>query len=388
MTKQAVLKPGKEKPVLNRHHWIFSGAILTLPQFEDGDILQVLSSEGKLLGSAYFNRKAKIIARMVCFDDSDVKVVLSQNLKKAFHLRTSIFTSHTTAYRLVNGEGDFLPGLVIDRYNDVFVIQISTLGMEKFKALIVENLKESFQPTAIYEKSTSSSRKEEGLTENEGLLFGKLNNEVMVLENGLKFLVSPTEGQKTGFFLDHREMRKKIMDLSSGKHVLNTFCYTGGFSIYALAGKAKQVTSVDISDKAIALCKQNVRLNQLDETLHHAYTEDVFKFIRHYPCKENLIILDPPAFAKKQKDVIPACRGYKDLNRIVMQKMEPNSLLLTCSCSYFVNDELFKKVLFQASVEAKKKVQILEKHHLAFDHPLNLCHPEGDYLKSYLLHIS
>lgn len=385
--KHVILKPKKEKPLLNRHHWIFSGAIASLPEFTDGEILPVYSHEGKMLGSAYFNRRAKIIGRMLSFDAVPVETTILHNLEAAFAMRDSLFDRNTTAFRLVNAEGDFLPGLVIDKYADVYVIQLSTLGMELLKPLVINYIEKNYAPRAIYEKSTSPSRKEEGLTEHQEHLYGSLPEELVVSEHGLSFFVSPAEGQKTGFFLDHREMRKRIGELSQGKRVLNAFCYTGGFSVYALAGGAKRVVSVDISDKAIQLCRKNVALNRLNEGIHQTHTADVFQFLRDSPCEEDLVILDPPAFAKKQKDIIPACRGYKDLNRIAMQKMPKGSLLLTCSCSYFVDEPLFQKVLFQAAVEANRKVRILEKHRLAADHPINICHPEGNYLKSFLLYL-
>ncbi len=383
-----VLKKGKEKAIKNKHHWIFSGAVSLLPEFTDGDILEVFSDQGELLGSGYFNRKAKILGRMLSFDDTPALDAIKRNLDRAINWRKSLFQNgETTAYRLINAEGDCLPGLIADLYDNVLVIQISTLGMELLKPFIVEYFKTHLHIRSIYEKSNLPSRKEEGLKPEAGLLFGNEVDEVEILENGNKFIVSIQEGQKTGFFLDHREMRQKIKNLSFGKRVLNCFSYSGGFSIYAAAGKALQVDSVDISEKAVDMAKRNAKLNNFDESSMNFYVDDVFQFLRNQDLNYDLIILDPPAFAKKQKDQVQACRGYKDINRVTMQKMPANSILLTCSCSYHVDELLFQKVIFQAAAEAKRDVKIIGRHIMAPDHPVNIFHPESDYLKSLLLHI-
>lgn len=386
--KNIILKPGKEKAILNRHHWIFSGAIHQWPKHQDGQILGVMSADGRFLGYGYFNKKAAIAGRMLTFDQTAPQDALLKNLENAVRLRKLFFDHQmTNAYRIVNGEGDLTPGLVIDRYHDVFVIQITTLGMQQFIPLIVDWLVKTYHPKAILEKSIASTRKEEGLGPVQQTLYGEEIKEVIVTENGLKFIVQPFEGQKTGFFLDHRDMRLWLRDLAHGKRVLNCFSYSGGFSINALFGGANHVASVDISKQAIDLAERNVELNGLDSKKCSFYAEDVFLFLRKDSLDYELVILDPPAFAKKAKDVIPACRGYKDINRLAMQKMPPNSLLLSCSCSYYINEELFQKVLFQAAVEAKRTVRMIGQHRQATDHPINLCHKESDYLKSFLLFI-
>lgn len=385
--KKVVLKAGKEKAILNRHHWIFSGAIADTPKNLEGDILPVYSYKGDLLGSAYFNSQAKIFGRMLSYGDKAPLEAFYENLDAAFELRARVFEKDlTNAYRLVNGEGDFLPGIIIDRYDEGLVLQISTLGMEKLKPDLIEYLKAKLNPAFIYEKSTLPSRKEEGLHAFEQLLWGTIQDEITILENGIKFFVSPIHGQKTGFFLDHRDMREQVRTLSKNKRVLNCFAYTGGFSIYAANGEAVLVDSVDISETAMQLAQKNAQLNHITIPMHF-YTEDVFQFLRQSSLDYDLVILDPPAFAKRQKDIIPACRGYKDINRVAIQKMPAQSLLLTSSCSYFVDEELFQKVVFQAAAEAKRKVRIIGRHRLAEDHPINIFHPEGDYLKSLLLYI-
>lgn len=386
--KGVILKPGKEKAIKNRHHWIFSGAIANLPAFQEGSILPVYSYQNELLGSAYFNSRSSIRGRMVAFGDQEPLDAIKRGLMQAIELRQALIPPETTAYRLVNAEGDFLPGLIIDRYGDILVVQIATLGMERQKEWIVSFLSEVLSPKAIYEKSNLPSRKEEGLAPCQQLLFGSLPEKLIILENGLQFSIHIEKGQKTGFFLDQREMRARVRTLAKGKKVLNCFSYTGGFSLYALAGGASRVDSVDISQEAMDGCAENFSLNGYDPGNNGLYAEDVFEFLRASPLNYDIVILDPPAFAKRAKDQIAACRGYKDINRLAMQKMPPHSILITCSCSYYVDSALFQKVVFQAAVEAKREVRILEHHRQAYDHPVNICHPEGEYLKSLVLEIA
>lgn len=389
LPEPVILKPGKEKAIQNRHHWIFSGAVHKYPSnFADGDILRVHSSSGEMLGSAYFNRKSNIAGRMIAFGETPPMEAMAQSIDAALELRTLLFSDvNTNAYRLINGEGDSLPGLIVDRYDEALVMQISTLGMDRLRPWLVNYLKAKLQPRYIFEKSQLPSRKEEGLEQAHGLLLGSPFEEVEIEENGLKFIVNIPEGQKTGFFLDHREMRQWVHLMSQGKRVLNCFSYTGAFSVYAMVGGATRVDSVDISEKAIETVKRNVTLNGYLAGNHGFYASDVFEFLRGHDLNYDLIIIDPPAFAKRQKDVIAACRGYKDINRIAIQKIPPKSMILTSSCSYHVDKDLFQKILFQAAIEASRKVRIIGIHRIAADHPINICHPEGDYLKSFLLYV-
>jgi 23S rRNA (cytosine1962-C5)-methyltransferase len=394
---RVVLKKGKDKAIRNHHHWIFSGAVESISEFVDGDILPVFAPTGELLGSGYFNHKTNIIGRMLCFDSTPPLQAIEEHVTKAFELRYFLFKdSQTNAYRLINGEGDFLPGLVVDRYNDYLVIQISTKGMEVLKKHLLDLLITlskkilKINVSTIYEQSELPSRREEGLSNFRGVLIGGGNandKEVIVIENALQFLIPLTEGQKTGFFLDHREMREMIKSLSQGKTVLNCFAYTGAFSVYALAGGANRVDTVEISNKALEIAHKNISLNGFDPNNQGLFAEDVFDFLREKELPYEIVILDPPAFAKKKQDVVKACRGYKDINRLAMQKMPAKSMLLTCSCSFHVNEELFQKVIFQAAVEANRNVRIIGRHRMAADHPVNICHPESDYLKSLLLYI-
>lgn len=383
-----VLKSGKEKAIRHFHHWIFSGAVQSSPSFKDGEFLPVYTAGGDQLGTGYFNRRSGIIGRMVSFDATPPLEAIQNRLEQAFELREQFFdSSKTNAFRLVNAEGDGIPGLVIDRYEDTLILQISTKGMDVLKPWLVEYLVKKFNPRTIYEKSVLPTRKEEGLKDFQGLLFGEPVEDKQILENDLSFLISFENSQKTGFFLDHREMREWVRAHAKGKRVLNAFSYTGGFSVAALAGGALSVDSVDSSQEAIDRAKQNIFLNGFNANANGFYCEDVFQFLREKELPYELVVLDPPAFAKKQKDIIPACRGYKDINRLAIQKMPARSVLVTSSCSQHVDEELFQKVVFQAAAEAKRQVRIIGKHRLAYDHPINIYHPEGNYLKTLILYI-
>lgn len=387
--KKIFLKKGKEKPLLSKHHWIFSGAIKEAPKLEQGELVEVYTESNTLLGKAYVNPKGSLFARMIAFGTQSLEDALEKSISDAFHLRNTLFQSlDTNCYRLINGEGDRIPGLIVDRYNDHLCIQIGTKGIDRLKDKIVDLLKK-FMPDVkcIYEKSDLPTRSQEGLKDFQGVLYGQLDAHLVGIENGYKFHVDLIEGQKTGFFIDQREMRKLIGSLSQNKEVLNCFSYSGGFSIYALKNGAKKVRSVDISKKAVELVEKNIKLNHLDSSDHEAICEDVFEFLKNDPIQDDIVILDPPAFAKKKEDVVQACRGYKEINRLAMLKMKKGALLLTASCSYHVDEKLFQQVLFQAALDAKREVKILSRHHLAMDHPINIFHPEADYLKSFILEI-
>lgn len=382
------LKPGREKAVRNFHHWLFLGAIEEFPDAENGSLAEVRTHEGTHLGYAYFHRDCSLCARIVSFGHGDPLETIRENIVRACDLRKELIdTEETTAYRLVNSEGDMLPGLIVDRYGDVLVLQVSTLGMERLKSLVLETLLTHSKPAAVYEKSGGPARASEGLPESEGLLHGTVEEPVEIRENGLRFLVSFRESQKTGFFLDQREMRRLVRDIAHGRTLLNCFAYTGGFTVAALAGGAVAADAVDVSAEALALGEKNLRLNGFDEAANLSYAEDAFEFLSRHTLKRpyDFIILDPPAFAKRSSNVERAVRGYQALNRLALAHLPPGSLLLTCSCSNHVNADLFQTILFHASKEAKRRVRIIQRNRLAFDHPVNICHPESEYLKSLLL---
>jgi 23S rRNA (cytosine1962-C5)-methyltransferase len=385
--ESVILHKGKDKAIRNHHHWIFSGAVKSLPDFDNGSLLSVRSSDGEFLGTAYFNKRCSIIGRMVSFDETPPLMAIEQNIDRALALRRSFFRADTNSFRLINGEGDSVPGLIVDRYNDVLVLQVSTLGMERLKPVVVKGLLKRLSPRLVYEKSNLPSRREEGLHDWEGLLAGEPVERVEILENGLRFIVDLIHSQKTGFYLDQRENRRLVGSLAKDRRVLNCFAYTGAFSVFALHGGAVCADSVETSETALELAKENCRLNGFQGEGNHFYAMDVFDFLRQHDLPYDLVILDPPAFAKKQGEVVRACRGYKDIHRIVFQKIPPGSLVLTFSCSFFVGEALFRQVIFQAAREARRNVRILQGHRQAYDHPVNVYHPESDYLKGYLLYV-
>ena len=380
------LKKGKEKPVLHKHHWIFSGAVKKISPYKPGDIAEVFSSENTKLGLAILNQGHSITAHMLCFGQESIEEAVYDRIAKAFSFRKRWFDpSITNSYRLINAEGDAIPGLIVDSYADVLVMQISHPGIERLKDLIVENLVSICKPRAIIEKSTSFLRKKEGLTDARSHIWGEDLKSVEVLENGLLYSVDLYEGQKTGFFLDQRESRKMIAELSKDKKVLNCFAYTGGFSVAALSGQAKHVDSVEISAKCQSKVDTNISLNKLDTNRHRFICEDVFDFLKTCSWDYDIVILDPPAFVKKREDIAQAFRAYKDINAQAIRNMAPNTLLLTCSCSYHVEEELFQNILFRAALEANRSVKIISTHKMAYDHLVSIYHPESAYLKSFLL---
>ena len=382
------LKKGKDRPLRQNHHWIFSGAISNLSKTKE-QFADVFSHEGEKLGIAMLGSGQSIIGHMLAFNDETIEEALFQRMETAISMRKSLFDLNVTnAFRLIHAEGDQIPGLIIDSYNGVLVIQISHPAIEALKPLIIENLITLCQPRTIIEKSTSFLRKKEGLNEVRQLLHGEDLKEIEVLENSIRYFVPLYDGQKTGLFLDQREMRSLVRDLSNQKKVLNCFAYTGGFSISALCGGATFVDSVEISKKCEPWVQNNLQLNQLPSDKHRFIPEDAIDFVAKSPLDYDLVILDPPAFVKHKESINRAFRAYKDLNKTAISKMKPGSFLLTCSCSYHVGDELFQNILFRASLEANRKVKIIEKHRLAHDHPISIFHPESSYLKSLLLYIS
>lgn len=393
MYHKIFLKPHKEKPIQNRHHWIFSGAVQSLPKVEDGDIVEVYSSQSRLLGYAFFNSKSSIVARMINFDKSHPLETIQYNIEKAISLRTDLFKESTTnAYRVINSEGDYLSGLTVDRYASVLVIQISSVGMAKQRDLIVNTLVEGFQKKSIdiksvFERSTMSAREQEGLPNFEGLIYGEpVDPEIIVLENSIKFSVDVINGQKTGLFLDMREMRKLIGEISANKKVLNCFGYNGGFSLYAQASHSTKTLTLDISKPAIEAAKKNFMLNFNELAANEFVVQDVFDFLETTDLVDfDIIILDPPAFAKKKSDITQAARAYERLNRLAFQKVKSGTLVLTCSCSYHISKENFLEIINNSLKLAGRSGRILSTHRHANDHPINIFHNENDYLKSLLI---
>ncbi len=388
MDKRLILKAGKEKAVLKRHPWIFSGAIEQFPDIEPGEILPIYSHSGSFLAQGYFHPQNSLAGRILSFTQEPILGLLSRKIDEAIALRASLFDlSQTDSFRLINAEGDGIPGLIVDQYGPILVIQINTCGIERLRHDVISLLISKLKPQAIYEKSISSARAQEGLADSQGFVFGSASDEQIILENGIRFLISLENGQKTGFFLDQREMRSLVRQYARGRAVLNCFSYSGGFSLAALCGGAAKAWSVDVSKGAVMLAERNAALNGFTPSQHEGIAADVFTFLREVSVPADFIILDPPAFAKKRGDIHAACSGYKEINRLALKQLPSRSYLLTSSCSHFIDEALFKNVVFQASVEAGRDVMILSSHLQSPDHPISLAHPEGGYLKSLLLYI-
>lgn len=390
-TVRCILSKGKERPVLHRHPWIFSGAIDKIDEgCEAGDLVRVFSSSEQFLGIGYLNPKSQIAVRMLTFEDIVIdETFFDQKITHAIVIRKKFLTPDTNAFRLIHSEGDFLPGLIVDVYGDFLVVQFLTAGIEPWKAMIVESLKKHFPACSIFEKSDSDSRRREGLERCVGSLVGSAPpGEIEIRENGLAFGVDIKGGQKTGFFLDQRENRALVRGLSTGKKVLNCFAFTGGFSIYAAKGGAKEIVSVESSESAVALGRENCQRNGVDDQTSVWAQQDVFDYLRAANREFDLVILDPPAFCKHKQQVQQAARGYKDINLHALKLIPKGGLLFTFSCSSYITPDLFQKIVFGAASDAKRDVRILKKISHAFDHPINIFHPEGEYLKGLLCEVS
>jgi 23S rRNA (cytosine1962-C5)-methyltransferase len=386
---RVILKPGREKALGNRHPWIFSGAVASLPSFENGQVLPVFSASGQFLCKAYFHLNNSICGRVLTFADETVEKAIEDRICHAIGLREKMFDPDVTnCYRLINAEGDGIPGLIVDIYDDLAVLQANTCGIERLKPLIVPLLSKKLKLRGIFEKSQSTARLKEGLEPATCTLFGECPKEMLVKENGMLFLIDIEQGQKTGFFLDQREMRQLIGKLSKNKRVLNCFSYTGGFSLFALKAGAASVTSIDSSEHACQYARENTLLNHISLEKHNVIRSDVFDYLKNNNDSFDLVILDPPAFAKKKQDINDACRGYKQINRAAFEMLPPDSYLLTSSCSHFIDEDLFGQVIFQSAIEAGRRATICSRHIQAIDHPVSLFHPEGSYLKSLLLHVT
>jgi 23S rRNA (cytosine1962-C5)-methyltransferase len=385
-----ILAPGKERSVLAQHQWIFSGAVKKIsPACENGRCVEILDSTGEFLAMGFLNRKSSIVGRIISFEKKPAEKALKENLLKAFAFRKKLFGELSGKMcRLVNAEADMLSGLVIDLYDTTAVIQISSLGMETYKQLLVETLTSSFPLTWIFEKSTSPSRKKEGLPLVEQTIWGEEKNRIIVKEEDLQFAISVKGGQKTGFFIDQRETRDIVRRLASGRRVLNCFSYSGAFSLAALSSGAAACCSIDASEQALKLIEENLVLNGMGgDHRHTGVCADVFTWLEKEPLDFDLIILDPPAFAKRKQDLELAIRGYREINRRALQKLPSGSFLLTCSCSYHVQPSEFIAMLKHAALQSKRRVKILSHHRHAWDHPTSIYHPETDYLKSALLYV-
>uniref|UniRef100_UPI003FF0514B class I SAM-dependent rRNA methyltransferase n=1 Tax=Candidatus Cryptobacteroides bacterium TaxID=3085639 RepID=UPI003FF0514B len=392
-----ILKKGREESLKRFHPWVFSGAIAQIVgDPAEGDVVEVYGQDGKFLAAGHY-QIGSIAVRVLSFESGVInddywKSMLSRAL--AVRIATGLADSETTnCYRLVHGEGDNLPGLVIDWYDGVCVMQAHSAGMFRAKKQIAQALVEIYgdKLKAVYDKSYGTAPFKAGLDLVDGYLYKKdgfNDNEQVVVENGHKFIVNWTEGQKTGFFLDQRENRALVEKYAKGRNVLNLFCYTGGFSIYALGAGATHVDSVDSSAKAMALVDKNVEIGGFDKSRHTSLCVDALDYLRDVPeDKYDLMIVDPPAFAKHRGALNNALRAYQRLNAAAISKVAPGGFVFTFSCSQVVTKEAFALAVFSAAAQTGRKVRILDRLNQPSDHAVNIYHPEGEYLKGLLLYV-
>ena len=385
------LKKGKEESLLRFHPWIFSGAIQRIENTpQEGDIADVYTSEGKFIARGHW-QIGSIAVRILTFEQEEINEEFwVKRIQTAFNVRKSIglVTADNNTYRLVHGEGDNLPGLIIDMYNHNAVMQAHSVGMHMNRYDISKALSRVMGDSlkSVYYKSDTTLPFKAGLGQENGFIMGSSDDNVS-LENGLKFHIDWLKGQKTGFFVDQRDNRSLVEQYSNGKNVLNMFCYTGGFSVYAMRGGANIVHSVDSSAKAVDLVNANIGLNFPGDDRHEAYAEDAFKFLDRMTTPYDLIILDPPAFAKHKDALKNALRGYTKLNARAIEKIQPGGILFTFSCSQAVSKEQFRTAVFTAAAQCKRSVKILHQLHQPSDHPINIYHPEGEYLKGLVLYV-
>ena len=396
-----ILKKGREDSLMRLHPWVFSGAIADVQgNPAEGDLVAVHAADGGLLAYGHY-QIGSIAVRVLSFDDSALRPDFWETmLARALQVRVacglhkdSDNTGTTNCYRLVHGEGDNLPGLIIDYYDGVCVMQAHSVGMFRAKKHISDALQKVYGQSlkAVYDKSSGTAPFKAGLELVDGYMYRSddfNDNEQVVLENGHKFLVNWTEGQKTGFFLDQRENRALVGSLAKGRNVLNLFCYTGGFSIYALANGALHVDSVDSSKKAMMMVDRNVALNGFDKSLHTSMCCDAIDYLREVPeGKYDLMIVDPPAFAKHRGALKNALRAYQRLNAAAISKVAPGGFVFTYSCSQVVDKEAFALAVFSAAAQSGRSVRILDRLNQPCDHSVNIYHPEGEYLKGLLLYV-
>lgn len=392
------LRPGKDEPLERRHPWVFSGAIdrRDTEQIYEGDIIELRSSEDHFVARGYWSPE-NIAVRILSFDPEETidQDFWTSRISEAFEVRRALdLIQDGSAFRLINGEGDNIPGLIIDVYGSMAVVQAHTLGIHRQKGAICQALQSvlgSGLKTVYYKSSDTLMSSTEVLDSTDELLMGALpsKEESIIDERGMKFFLDVVKGQKTGFFLDQRDNRSLLRHYSEGRRVLNMFCYTGGFSLAAMLGGAKRVVSVDSSERAIDLSARNMALNfPNDEERHQELAVDAFEYLESLRGDEyDLIVLDPPAFAKNRRVLTRALNGYRRLNRIALQKIAPRSILFTFSCSQVVSPEKFQEAVFTAALQAGREVRILHRLTQAPDHPVNIYHPEGEYLKGLVLYV-
>lgn len=389
------LKAGREKSLQRRHPWVFSGAVECIDGAPaSGDTVAVRDAAGNFLAWAAYNADSQITARVWSWREQEIidAEFFRRRISAALHARRALgLERDSNGMRLIHGESDGLPGLIVDRYGDVLVLQLGSAGPERWRETLSDALQALCAPACIYERSDSDGRELEGLPKRRGVLRGTLPDKVEVVEHGLRFAVDIAGGQKTGFYLDQRDNRALTGTLAQDREVLNCFCYTGGFSLYALRGGAGSVLSIDASAGALDLARRNIELNKLDSSKAEWLCADVFEALRKLRDqnrKFDLIILDPPKFAPTAAFAEKAARAYKDINLLGFKLLRPGGLLFTYSCSGGISDELFQKIIAGAALDAGVDAQIVKKLHATADHPVLLSFPEGAYLKGLVLRVA
>jgi 23S rRNA (cytosine1962-C5)-methyltransferase len=385
-----ILKRDREKPVLRGHPWVFSGAVARVEgEVSPGEVGEVYSSEGQFLGLGHLNPHSQIIVRVLTQRKEELgEKFFSKRISRAVFMREGWPRGRTNAYRVINGEGDFLPGLIVDRYGETLVLQCSTAGTDRLKEMLTYLLARELRPQSIYERSDVATRSEEGLPGSTGLLYGKDVPEwIEIEEYGCRFRVNVKKGQKTGFYLDQRENRFSIKSLSEGKKILDCFCNTGAFSVHAAKGRAKELTLIDSSEEALAVAEEHFSLNRLEKIPHRCIRGDVFEILRSLEPGYDILILDPPPFAKKKGHVPSASRGYKDINLWAFRLLNKEGLLFTFSCSHHMSWDLFQKIVFSTALDSGRSVQLVGRMGHPWDHLINLCHPEGEYLRGLICRV-
>ncbi len=378
------LKKGRERPARAGHPWLFSGAFDDMPEIEPGSLCRIEDSGGRFVAVGYANPTRSLAVRLLAWEElDDVGALMQQRVRDAVALRKSALPPDTDAYRVISSEGDFLPGFIVDRYADVLVVQVTTAGAERLLDRFLPLLVEEIQPRSVFERSDVPARREEGLASRRRLLWGEpVADEVRVRENGLSYWVQPDAGQKTGFYLDQRDNRQRVRARARDRSVLNCFAYTGAFSVAAFAGGARAVTSVESSSVGVELMRRNLELNAFEHgEIEHGDVFDVLRRKRHDGTRYDLIVLDPPAFAKKRHQVDAARRGYKEINVQALQLLAPGGELFTFSCSQHLDALQFKRSVFEAAANAGVRAQLLGHLGPGFDHPVSVSHLEGEYLK-------
>ncbi len=385
------LKPKKESSLLRFHPWVFSGAIQSMDEKpKEGELVAVYSFKKQFLGIGHY-QIGSIAVRIISFDDIEINYEFwLEKIQLAYQLRSSmgLIREDNNIYRLVHGEGDNLPGLIVDIYGNTAVLQAHSVGIHLIRETLAKCIMQTIDSVQnIYYKSDNTLPYKANLNPINGFLIKTNEPNKTAIENGLNFFIDWSKGQKTGFFIDQRDNRKLIKKYAKDKKVLNMFCYTGSFSVCALKGGAKKVCSVDSSAKAIELTHQNINLNCPNTSKHEAYAKDAFHFLSDKKDLYDLIILDPPAFAKHKNTIKNALRGYRRLNRKAIESIQKGGIIFTFSCSQAITKEQFRLAVFSAAAESKRNVKILNQLTQAFDHPINIYHPEGEYLKGLVLYV-